>query len=104
VTATSSDAPPAAGTSGHYRQGALALESNRQTRGYHVRVLATVLGTVFTSAFLGYKYERGANDSSDLRALPGRLAHALTSSVYLDEACSTRTAAANQVHFYRTFL
>lgn len=104
MIATFFDAFPAVDISDHYRQGILALESNWQTKRYHTRVFATVLGIVFTNAFLGYKYERGANDSSDFRTFLGKLAHALINNVYLDETHNTRTAAPNQVYFYHTFL
>ena len=94
------EALPATGTSDHCRQGTLATETNWSTKKYHTRVLATLLGVVFTGALLAFKTEKGPNFSTDYRTLLGKLAHSLTFNTLLNSEHQLRPRGASEVRFY----
>jgi len=97
------EAFPAIDINDHYRQGILAMETNWNTKKYHIRVFATLLGIIFTSAFLAFKTEKGPNFSMDYRTFLGKLAHSLIFNTFLNNEHQLRPRGANEVCFYHFF-
>jgi len=98
------EALPAVDINDHYRQGILAMETNWNTKKYHIRVFATLLGVIFTNAFLAFKTEKGPNFSMDYRTFLGKLAHSLIFNTFLNNDHQLRARGASEVYFYYIFL
>jgi hypothetical protein len=84
------DAFPAVDINDHYRQGILAMETNWNTKKYHLRVFSSVFGICLTNSFLAYKYESAEDDKMEFREFLGQLAHELTTNIYLRNDRDTR--------------
>jgi hypothetical protein len=84
------DAFPAVDINDHYRQGILAMETNWNTKKYHLRVFSSVFGICLTNSLLAYKYESAEDDKMEFREFLGKLAHELTTNIYLRNDRDTR--------------
>lgn len=91
------DAFPAVDINDHYRQGILALETNWNTKKYHLRVFSTIYGICLTNAFLAYKYEQREDDKTEFRDFLGKLAYELINNNYRRNDRDIRQGNAAQV-------
>ncbi len=103
IVSTYFDAFPAVDISDHYRQGILGIETNWVTKKFYIRLFSTILGVIFTNAYLAYKFENNNKDALDFRAFLGKLAYSLINNEILVNEHNLRSRAENQVCFILFF-
>jgi hypothetical protein len=91
----------------HYRQGTLNIEEYWKTTTWWHRILATLLGMIFTDAYLAYSMDYKAAHSGNVSMLKkmlcfedflGRLAHQMIFNTYLSQARSQQRQSPRPAH------